>query len=273
MNWANQNQIIEGSRFVIAGQEKLGKTTLVAGAPRALFVPLEIGYRTVKVQKTPMIQKYQEFIGLLNDIENGCKSGQFPFQSLVVDSLTALERMIHTHIVDMETFGRKGTKGVTMETAMGGYGKAYVQANDLYSEVLNTFDRLAVNHGINIVVTCHVFASQVNDPQHGQYDSWDLLLHTPKDQKRYGKRELTTQWADFIGFLFEPLHVTETNGVRKGISAQKGRLLGVSRTPSYVAGNRFGLEGEIVIPKEFGWNALAKSIYDVCGIDFYNREV
>ena len=43
------------------------------------------------------------------------------------------------------------------------------------------------------------------------------------------------------------------------------------RTPSWVAGNRYGLTGTIAIPPNGGWNAIAHAIYQAKGIDLYNR--
>jgi hypothetical protein len=159
-----------------------------------------------------------------------------------------------------------------MESALGGYGKAYQLANQYFDDFLKKCDILAVHFGINIVVTCHVFAAKVVDPTVGEYDSWDLLMHSPKNQKTYGKREMITQWADVVGFLHEPMFIIEGDKVNKGVSANKGRVLGVSRTPSYVAGNRFGLIGEIPIPQQQGWNHLANAIYQSCGVDVFNRD-
>lgn len=264
-----------GARIVISGGEKIGKTTLVCGAPDVLLVPLESGYSEVKVQHTPMIPDYASFVGLLNDIIKIFQSGQgasFPFKTLSIDSVTALERLIHESVLSLDPSYRKGAgKTVSMETALGGYGRAHALATDRFNEILGLLDILAINCQLNITFTCHVFASKMIDPQAGEYDSWDLLLHSPKNQKTYGKRELITQWADLIGFLYEPIIVSETNNVAKGISMNKGRVLGVSRTPGYVAGNRFGMSGEISIPKEQGWNYLAHAIYQSCGIDVYKR--
>ena len=112
------------------------------------------------------------------------------------------------------------------------------------------------------------------DPAYGEYDTWDLLLHSPKDNKTYGKREMITQWADLVGFLHEPLFVSKEkdSNISMGITANKGRILGIERTPGYVAGNRFNLKGEIAIPREQGWNYIAHQIYNSCGLDVYNRE-
>lgn len=266
----------EGVRIVIAGAEKVGKTTMVAGAPGALLVPLEIGYAGIQIAKTPMIQKYDAFELFMGEVYQSLCAGSFQYNTIIFDSATALERMIHDSVLRLDPGYEKGTgnkKAITMESALGGYGRAYTFANERFDRFLKWCDMLAVQAGINIVLTCHTFASKIIDPAQGEYDSWDLLLHSPKNNKTYGKREMLTQWADVIGFLYEPIYITKEQGsnVAKGISANKGRVMGLSRTPSYVAGNRFGVVGEISIPKEQGWNYFAHSIYQSCGVDLYNR--
>jgi hypothetical protein len=261
----------EGLRIVIAGMEKMGKTTLASGAPRALLVPLEIGYSGIQITKTPMIQKYDHVMQLLNEVVQSVQSGTNQYRTLIFDSATALERQIHEAVLNRDpAYANGNKKAVTMESALGGYGKAYTYANELFNNFLKTCDWLAVYGGINIVLTCHVFAAKLIDPSQGEYDSWDLLLHSPKNQKTYGKREMITQWADVIGFLHEPIYITKADNVSKGVSANKGRVLGMSRTPSYVAGNRFGVVGEIAIPVEQGWNYMAQSIYEKSGINIFN---
>lgn len=261
----------EGLRIVIAGMEKMGKTTLTSGAPGALLVPLEIGYSGIQVSKTPMIQQYDHVMAFLNEVVGDIQAGTFAYKTIIFDSATALERQIHEAVLNRDpAYANGNKKAITMESALGGYGKAYTYANELFNNFLKMCDWLAVYYGINIVLTCHVFAAKLIDPSQGEYDSWDLLLHSPKNQKTYGKREMITQWADVIGFLHEPIYITKADNVSKGVSANKGRVLGLSRTPSYVAGNRFGVEGEIAIPKEKGWNYLAQAIYEQSGINIYN---
>lgn len=261
-----QGTKVEGVRMVIAGNEKIGKTTLTCDAPNPLLVPLEIGYTGIKIPKTQFIQTFAQVDSLLNEIIGHCQAGSFPYQTLIFDSCTALERMIHDEIISMDS-----GKAPTMESALGGFGKAYTFSNEKFDRFLKKCDWLAAMCGINIIFTCHVFAAKLIDPNNGEYDSWDLLLHSPKNQKTYGKREIITQWADIIGFLHEPIFVTKGENMNKGVSANKGRMLGLSRTPSYVAGNRFGVEGEISIPKDGGWNHLAQAIYNSSGIDIFKR--
>lgn len=263
-----------GLRVVIAGLEKVGKTTMCAGAPGALLIPLEVGYGGVNVAKTPMLQSLADVYALLGEIMQLARTGQFPYRTLIFDSATALERHIHEAVIKRDPAFRPGSnKMITMESCHGGYGKGYNLANEEFDTLLGIFDQLAVYGGINIVLTCHVFSSKVMDPTAGEYDSWDLLLHSPKNQKTYGKRERITQWADLIGFLYEPVFVSKTENLSKAISQNKGRVLGLSRTPAYLAGNRFGIVGEYPIPgpPANGWNTLAGVLYHFAGIDVFTR--
>lgn len=276
LNAVTTGNSMTGIRIVIAGQEKIGKTTLASQAPAPLLIPLEVGYGGVTVAKTPMLQTFEEVHELLNEIMQSAQAGQFPYKTIIFDSATALERHIHDYVIRSDPTFRAGTrKTITMESAHGGYGKAYNLANALLDDLLKILDQLAVFGKINIVLTCHVFSSKIVDPTVGEYDSWDLLLHSPKNQKTYGKREMITQWADVIGFLYEPIFLSQDdkNSIARGISQNKGRVMGVSRTPSYTAGNRFGIVGEVSIPgpPANGWNSFAEVLYKTSGLDIYTR--
>lgn len=266
-----------GVRVVIAGQEKMGKTTICSFTPAPLLIPLEVGFAGVAIPKVPMLQTFQETLDLVAEITQTAQQGKFPYKTLIFDSATALEKQIHDHVLRLDSsYKLGGAKTMTMESAHGGYGKAYTMANMLFDNFLKSLDVLSVYGGINIVFTCHVFSSQITDPTSGVYDSWDLLLHSPKNAKTYGKREIITQWADVIGFLYEPMYVVTSDGkagMSKGVSQNKGRVLAVSRTPAYTAGNRYGMTGEISIPPppQNGWNYFADALFKASGLDYYTR--
>lgn len=265
-----------GLRIVIAGQEKVGKTTFCSGAPDALLVPLEVGFGGVSVAKTNMLQSLVDLHSMLDETIYWAGKGQFPFKSIIFDSATAMERQIHTAVIQRDPLWKPGAaKSITMESAHGGYGKAYNLANEEFDSILAKLDTLAVTYGINVVITCHVFSGKVMDPTAGEYDTWDLLLHSPKNQKTYGKRERITQWADVLGFMYEPVFVSKTDTHSKAMSQNKGRVLGMTRTPGYVAGNRFGIAEEVQIPAPpaNGWNTFANVLHQKTGIDIFNRQL
>lgn len=273
-NTQSNTQTKAGIRAVIAGVEGVGKTTMACGASRVLLVPLESGVPSgLSVNKTPQLEHFAHVLTLLDEIIAQRMANTFIYHTLAIDSATMLERLIHDATLRTDPLYQEGNKkGLIMDNALGGYGKAYNYANNLFDNFLKRCDYLALQLGINIVLTSHVFAAKQLDPTAGEYDQWDLLLHSPKNQKAYGKREMLTQWADLVGFLHEPLYVVEGDKMSKGISSGKGRILACNRTPAFVAKNRFGIAEEIPVPAQGGWNHLAKAIYDGCGVDVFNRD-
>lgn len=266
-----------GLRIVISGQEKTGKTTLACNAPNALLIQLEQGGAAMRVPKTPQLNSWAEVEQLCEELIAAAKAGSLQRGSTIIwDSATALERFIHDDVLKSDpTYKGKNITKLTMESAHGGYGKAYNIANELFARWTRYQDDLAKYGGINIIVTCHVFASKMIDPAYGEYMSWDLLLHSPKNEKTYGKREFITQWADLVGFLHEPMLVLKAadgEKMSRAVSQNQGRVLAVERTPQWVAGNRFNIQGTIAIPPQNGWNYLAQAIWDKSGIDVFNRE-
>ena len=288
-----------GQRIVIAGQEKIGKTTLCCDAPNALLIPLENGYASMTVRRTPQLEYWEHVVSLVNELVYNAQNAHIldpafvanpetpdvvqqwvanpqhipRGTSVVFDSTTALERIIHDNVLRTDAAYKEGNPGgLTMNSVHGGYGKGYHIAKEKFAWFLNQMDKLTLC-GINVVLTCHVFAARVVDPAHGEYDCWDLLLHSPKNQKEYGKREMLTQWADLVGFYHEPLFVAKAEGseIVKGVSQNKGRMLAVERTPSWVAGNRYRMKGMFQIPEVDGWNVLAHGIHEACGIDVFRR--
>lgn len=266
-----------GQRIVITGVEGVGKTTLACNSPSSLLIPLEQGFQAVTTARLPnKLESWGQVEQVCDELRQQAQAGKIAKGSSVVfDTATALERLIHMETLARDTPANRQALGKThsMETAHGGYGKAYPIANSLFESFLHRMDELANYGGINVIITCHVFAVKVVDPSVGEYDSWELLLHSPKNNKTYGKRELLTQWADGIFFLHEPLFIQSKEGERVaiGISKGQGRVLETDRSPAWTAKNRYGLKAPIQIPQKNGWNALAKAIHDASGIDVYNR--
>lgn len=278
------NVVQTGQRIVIAGVEKVGKTTLGSAAPGCLLIPLEQGSAAIPVNKTPLLTTWEQIEQLCEELIAGAKAGRIPRGSSICwDSATALERAIESYTIRSDPeYRTKGGK-ITMATAHGAYGKAYEVSRQLFERWTRYQDELAFHGGINIIVTCHCFASRVVDPAHGEYDTWDLLLHSPKNNKTYGIREYMTQWADLIGFFHEPMFVikaAEGENVNQGMSKNEGRVLAVDRQPAWVAGNRYGLTGTLRIPAPKSgeiavdsWNVIADAIYKSTNnrIDVWNR--
>lgn len=267
----------DGVRMVVSGVEKVGKTTFVSQIPNSLFIPCEAGYATIKTPKTERLYNFSQVMSLLDEIIAARKANQFPFKTIIFDSASATEEFIHDQVLASDpswVTGKPKPVSLIIDTALGGYGKGHSKANLLFQEFLAKCDLLASFGKINIVMTCHVFASAVKDPIHGDYTTFELQLHSPKNERTYGKREMITRWADIIGFMYQPITVISSEtGNTMAKSLTGARVLGVSRRPEYVAGSRWPIGNEIPLPIDDGWNHFAKALHNGSGIDWFNRSL
>lgn len=277
LSQTTQGKFTDGVRLVIAGVEKVGKTTLASQAPNSLFIPLEAGYAIVETPKVPRVYTFETVIKLLDEIIDGCQKGTFKHKTIIFDSATALETFIHNDVIASDPSwvpGKPKPPSLIIDTALGGYGKGHNKANGLFQTFLTKCDELASFGKINIIMTSHVFSSTVKDPIHGDYCTYDLQLHSPKNERTYGKREMLAQWADIIGFMYEPITVISSEtGSTVAKSLTGGRVLGVNRRPEYIAGCRWPLGDEIPLPISDGWNYFADRLFKASGIHWYNRDL
>jgi hypothetical protein len=266
----------EGLRLIAAGIEGIGKTTLLASAPKPVFIALEKGYVDVDREKVAIIPMhdatYTDLIELFGELSELVMAGTFEYQSIVVDSLSALERIIHTHVIALDPVSRTNPK-LTMLSAHNGYGNAYNVSNTIWQDTLKWLDFFADN-GINICCSCHVFTNLERDTISAtEFHFTDALLHSPKSSKSFGSRELVTQWCDIFGMLYtSKTPVGMGSGMNTAdIDREQGVTLGVVQNARFRSKNRFGLERDITITKNDGWNCIAKAIYDSKGSDYFSK--
>lgn len=265
-----------GQIIVIAGSEGIGKSTLAAGAPNRLFVPTEIG--GARANSLPLVQNWETIIGLLDELIATAKANQPIPGSIVWDSATAMERLLFDYTIrnDPDALaGKKLANKLTMETAHGGYGKAYAWARDRFGEFLEKCDQLSINVGTHHIITCHTFTERVVDPTVGEFDKTSLLLYSPKNAKSYGPREYLEQRADMIGLLRKPILVSKGEKFSQAMDAGQGHVLSIEKQPSFTAKNRYNLTNDIPMVYDRGqteeansknlWNCLASQIYEGSG--------
>ena len=251
-------------RTVIYANEGVGKTTLACSAPNCLLIQTEdgsVGITSDSVTILPIIKQYEQVKEVLHEVGGLIgKDGTLPFDYIIIDSVTALERLIHDYTL------RQDPKYLTdsslgMEKALGSFGAAYTFATDEFTRflaILNWF----ISKGINIILTCHsMTVTEKNTLVGDEYSTTDLALHSPKNGKTVGKRELLRQWADLVGYLHTPLYVTGKEGsIRTAINATNDKLLGLSGNPRYFAKNRFTTVEPVSIPLVNGWDTVLMAI-------------
>jgi len=155
-----------GIKAVIYGATGMGKTTLACSTPKPLLIPTEGGYTDVDPEKVAIlpqvIRDFDVLTNVLKDLVN-CYSEEnglvLPdgreIKSIVLDSITATERLIHDKIIRSDKKFLPGNPAnVTMESAINGYSSAYNSAAEKVSELLRRLEYFS-NRGINVIIIAH----------------------------------------------------------------------------------------------------------------------
>jgi hypothetical protein len=232
-------------RVVLYGPEKLGKSTFAAGCPDPIFLPTEDGLGQIDCHSFPVATSYQEFLKYLGTVAKGDTG----YRTVVIDTATGLQRLIHANVC-------RRFNVQSLEKADGGYGKGYKHALTEWAEVLNGLDYCR-SQGVVVVVLAHSDVRKVQDPEVGGYDRYTLRLHQDA-------ADLLVEWADAVLFGTRKIRVAKedagfnrTVGVAKPVGEDGGeRVLRCTSGPAAVAGNRYGISGEIPM----AWDEFASRI-------------
>lgn len=251
-------------RILIYGPEKVGKSTFFAGgtvngvvhasAPKPIFIRTEDGLNGLDVDAFPLSETYQSVIEALSALA----SETHDFKTVVIDSADWLERLIHQRVIDTCHADVRGTK--TMESAHGGYGKAYGIALTYWREVLSGLDYLNRQKGMIVGVICHATIAAYNDPMAEPYDVFSTKLHKPN--KGTGARDLLSEWADVIGFAQRETFVSRKTTADGKQIARGSTPIGATNklnlvgSAGFVAGNRYSLPETIPL----SWQSFSDAL-------------
>ena len=213
---------------VIFGSEGSGKSTLASRLNKVLFVNIEDGIAGLEVDSVK-ISSWSEYVALIKEIsKETIGSDSFPYQHIAIDSLTALERLLHQHICT-----QSGSSSIVL--ACGGYGKGLVEAVTQMSLLMNN---LLPKKDLGVWFLCHSAVKSVNDPTRGEYASF-----TVRADKALA--EWVTSWADLVGFIEIDLAVNDDGKpVIKKEGSEVRRTITVTPRSGLVAKSRIpGLSG------------------------------
>lgn len=229
-------------RFLIYGSEGVGKSTCAAQAPKPIFVPTEDGLDQIDCSSFPLARKLADVDAALRAL----LTEKHEFQSVVIDSLDWLERLIWDALC--QQFGVN-----SIEKVDGGYAKGYTHALGHWRKFLDTLNGLRLDRGMCVILVAHAKVERFEDPEHAAYDRFSPRLHKHANA-------LVTEWVDAVLFATRKI-ITRTEdagfGRDRTIAAGLGkdggeRILRTVGSPACVAKNRFSLPPEIPL----SWDAL-----------------
>lgn len=235
------------ARIVLMGVEKIGKSTFAAGAPAPIFIPVkgETGLDDLDVPRFPVCQSFSE----VQDALGALAEEDHKFETVVIDSVSTLEPLIHDHICSLEP-------GITsIEKACGAYGKGYVEAVKYWRDIMAALDFLRDEKGMGCILIGHVAVKNFSDPTGDQFDTYVMDIHKGASAALY-------RWSDAILFAnCKTIVKTEKVGLKetkKGILRSE-RCLFTQKRPAHPGGGR-GAMGRIPYEVELSYDKWIEAV-------------
>lgn len=229
----------------IIGDSGLGKTTLAATFPKPIIIRAEDG-----LQAIPAGQRPDAFplINKVDDLWDQLKAlvvEQHDYQTVVIDSVTALERLFTQHVIDSDP---KQPRSINQ--ALGGYGAGLGAVATLHQRVRKACGVLNERKNMHVVFVAHADTETIELPDQDPYTRYSLRL---------GKKSVApyVDDSDVVGFLKLQTYTTGDGDRKKAIS-DGSRLLVTYATASNVSKNRFNINDDLLV--EHGKNPLAAII-------------
>lgn len=238
----------EPPRIMIVGTEGIGKSSFAAHAPRPIFVQTEDGLAQIGCDRFPKAERYEDVETALESVAGG----KHEYETVVVDSVDWLERLIWRHVCER-------TNVQNIEKAGGGFAKGYTFALDEWTDVLRKLERCRAR-GMAVILVAHAKIERFEDPEAPAYDRYSPRLHKHA-------QALLTEWSDAVLFATRRMTVrTEGAGFdERRVAVPVGqdggeRILRTVGSPACVAKNRYGLPAELPLSWAAFSGALAASM-------------
>lgn len=227
----------------------MGKTSLAASFPSPVFIRAEDGLQAIpedsRPDAFPLLESadelWKQMAALINE--------EHDYKTVVIDSVTALERMFVQQVIDDDP-----KKPKSINQAMGGYGAGMSAVGQLHQRVRKAAG-LLVDRGINVVFIAHADTETIELPDSDPYTRYSMRLGK-KSQAPY------TDDVDLVGFL-KLQTFTMGDGERKKAISDGTRILVTYATAANVSKNRFGITEDL--PVVLGENPLVPFVKSLQG--------
>ena len=233
-------------RILLYGREGVGKSTLGAQAPKAVFIPTEDGLGQIDCHRFPLAQSFEDVLSALAALY----TEPHEYETAVVDSLDWLERLIWDAVC--RDYGAK-----SIEKVDGGYGKGYIHALAYWRRFVDGLCALHKDRHMVVLLLAHAKVERFEDPESSAYDRYSPRLHKHASA-------LLTEWVDIVAFATRKFRVEREDagfnrerGIARPIGKDGGeRILRTVGGPSCVAKNRYSLPDELPL----SWEAILAGI-------------
>jgi hypothetical protein len=245
-----RGQLRSSLRHLFYGPEGVGKSSLAADAPKPLFIDVEGGADNIDVARYMfrdedgghVPRSYSEVTAAIEDLIANPGHGH---ETLVLDTIDALEALVHRHVCE--------TNGKTSIEEFG-FGKGYQVALDEFRRFLAQLDTLRAK-GMQVVMLGHSIVKTFKNPEGEDYDRYQLRVH----DKTGG---LIKEWCDVVGFVRFDGGAAKLKGDASQAKRARGwstgkRVVHLARDAAWDAKSRLSLPAEIELDVAHPWLPFA----------------
>lgn len=247
------------SRVFLYAREKWGKSSLFAHAPGAVFfmtrgetglVELIAGGRVPPTAHFPYDETQPPTWATLRQAVAELIEADHPYRSFVVDTCNGAEILCQEHV--------RRSQFSNSQAKFNSYGKGWDACRVEWLGLLQDLDHLRARRKMSVVLLAHTQVKKFDDPT--AEESYDKYRPACQDKLW----DLTHKWADVICFGHFQADTYETDAGRVKARPAVRRVLCFNQSPTWDAGNRFGIEGNLDVGDgaERGWRLFAKTLAD-----------
>lgn len=224
--------------ITVVSEPGMGKTTLACSFPNAIIIRSEDGIESVPKQYRPAIMPVCTTVDQFEQQIRWvvAKRKEHKRNVLIIDSITAFERMFEDHIVLNDH-----TAPSSINQACGGFGAGPKALGALHGKFRKLIGA-ANDRGFTVIILAHASVETVEPPDGENYSRYTVRL---------GKHSVApwTDDVDMIGYIKLQRFTRGEKGDKvKKASSDGQRLLVCYATPGNISKNRFGIEDDIELP-------------------------
>lgn len=229
----------------LCGDSGMGKTSLAAAFPKPIFIRAEDGMQAIPADKRPdafpLIRETKDLWDQLTSVIHE----PHDYQTLVIDSVTALERLFIADVLAQDP------RAKSINQALGGYGAGVSAVAAMHQRVRKGAGLANDRRGMHVVFVAHADVETMRLPDTDDYMRYSLRL-PPKSMPPY------VDDVDLVGFLRLVTYTKGDDGERKKAISTGDRELVCHAVASNISKNRYGLTE--ALPFTAGENPLVAVI-------------
>lgn len=247
----NNERIMRPPRIILLGVEKIGKSTFAGGSENPIFLPIkgEEGIDDIQAGKAPVCNTVKDVFGWSESLYEG----KHDYQTLVIDSSSTLEALIHAEICQ-----ENGAPSINEGSLSFGVGAD--QALRVWETLTQWLDALRSTKNMASILIGHIRVKRFDDPNGESYDQyqWDI---------QHKAASLLNRWSDLILFAntkvavqHEKLGFHKDNVKKRGIEIVPGsRFLYTQKRPAHPGGGR-GVYGRLPYELPLNWRHFRDAV-------------